>query len=207
MRRRVLGILAATAMAATVTIAGGSTAVAHPTWTVGPLTSGTFNFTGTAGTTLLTDTGTGTQLTCSSSTASGNGTYGSGQSGTPIARITNSTWNNCTGPSGITFTVTHAGTWNLNAISHTTGGASGTITNIAARLSGPFCSATVSGSVNAVFTNSTATSRATLQVLTAGSGLRISNVSGCFGLIRSGDTATFDGTYTINPPWDLTITD
>ncbi len=207
MRRRLLGIIAAGVMAAGIAVFGGTTPAWAAPWTVGPTPpTGPFTFNGSAGSTVLTDTTTGTQLTCTSSTATGSATRGSGQPDAGIARITSTTFSNCSGPGGISFSVTHSGTWLLNAITPTSTGADGTITAISARLSGPLCSATVAGSVSARFFNSTATARARLQVLTTGSNLVISNVSGCFNLIRSGDRATFNGTYTINNPTALTIT-
>lgn len=209
MRKRLMGMLGAGAIAVVVALIGGTTPAYAATWTVGPGAAGAFNFSGSAGATLLTDTTTGTQLTCTSSTAAGNSTRGTGLSGTNIARITSTTFSNCTGPAGITFTVTHSGTWTLNAVSYSGGVTTGTITGISARLSGPLCSATVTGSVQARFTNSnfaTPPSAATLQILTTGSTLRISSVSGCFGLIRNGDAATFSGTYRINNPIPLRVT-
>jgi len=210
MRRRLLGILAAGALTAAVAVMGAGPANAA-TWTVGPTPpTGPFTFTGAAGQTLLTDTTTGTQLTCTSSTATGNAIRGSGQPGAGIAKITGTTFSNCTGPLGISFTVLHSGTWLLNAVTPTATGADGTITAIQARLSGSLCSATVSGSVPAKFVNSnTATppSQAQLQVLPTNPGtLTISNVSGCFGLIRNGDKASFRGTYNITNPVPLRIT-
>jgi len=208
MRKRLMGMVGAVAAATVMALVGGTTPAHAATFSVGPGPAGTtFNFAGTAGTTLLTDTTTGTQLTCSSSTAAGNGRYGPSQAGAGIARITNTTFSNCSGPLGISFTVTHAGTWLLNAVTPGAGTVDGTITNISARLSGPLCSATVTGSVPARFFNSTPTTRARLQVLPTNPGtLTISGVSGCFGLIRSGDRANFSGTYTINTPTQLVIT-
>lgn len=210
MRKRLMGMLAAGAIAAIVALVGGTTPAYAATWTVGPGAAGPFNFTGTAaGSTLLTDTNTGTQLTCTSSSAAGNSARGTGLAGTNIARITSTTFGGCTGPAGITFSVIHSGTWTLNAVSYSGGVTTGTITGISARLSGPLCSATVTGSVQARFINSnTATppSRAQLQVLTTGSTLRISSVSGCFNLIRNGDNATFSGLYNITNPVPMRVT-
>lgn len=208
MRRRLMGIIAASAVAAVVAVFGGSTPAYAATWTVGPTPpTGPFTFNGSAGTTLLTDTNTGTQLTCTSSTATGNATRGAGQAPNGIARITNTTFSGCAGPLGITFSVTHVGTWLLNAGTYAAGVTNGNITAIQARLSGPLCSATVTGSVSARFTNSAnSTSPAQLQVLTTNSGLVISAVSGCFGLLRNGDRATFSGTYRITNPVPMVVT-
>jgi hypothetical protein len=43
-----------------------------------------------------------------------------------------------------------------------------------------------------------------LTVLATGGNLHIYNVSGCFGLINSGDTATFGGSYQITPKQVIT---
>jgi len=210
MRRRLLGILAAGAVTAVVAVMGAVPAGAA-TWTVGPTPpTGPFTFNGSAGQTVLTDTTTGTQLTCSSSTATGAATRGSGQAGPGIARITSTTFSNCVGPLGIMFTVQHVGTWLLNAVTPTATGANGTITAVQARLSGSLCSATVSGSVPVSFINSnnaTPPSQAQLQVLPTNPGtLTITNVSGCFGLINNNDKASFRGTYNITNPVPLRIT-
>src|SRR5215472_2504969 len=58
-------------------------------------------------------------------------------------------------------------------------------------------------SLNAVSFNST-TSTGALKVLTTGGNLHIYSVSGCFGLIRSGDPATFSATYTVSPKQAIT---
>ncbi|HEY0639592.1 MAG TPA: hypothetical protein VGD67_18235 [Pseudonocardiaceae bacterium] len=195
MRRRVMGILAAFGLAAASVVLGSGTAHAA-TWTVTPV--GPYSAASTT-TLVLTDTSTGTQLNCTSGTASG-------QAGPVVvdrlATITGSTWSNCSGPSGITFNVAHAGTWAIHGLSHSGGVTQGTIRNIAARLSGPFCSATVSGTVNGNYTNGTGI----LNVVAAGSTLRISNVSGCFGLLRNGDGATFVGSYRVTPAFTVGYT-
>jgi hypothetical protein len=188
MRRRVMGIIATSAVAAVVAVFGGTSPAYAATWTITPVGP----FTAASTTTLvLTDTTTGTQLTCVSGTARGN----TGVLGNRLAQITGTTWNTCSGPGGITFTVSHVGTWNLNGSTFVDPVTTGTITNVVARLSGPLCSATVSGGVAATYTNGTGV----LQVLTSNSTLRISNVIGCFGLINSGDGATFSGRYQANP--------
>ena len=54
--------------------------------------------------------------------------------------------------------------------------------------------------VSATYTNSTGA----LKVLTTGGNLHIYNVSGCAGLIRSGDATTFSGTYAVSPKQTIT---
>jgi hypothetical protein len=196
MRRRVLGLLAAGAMAAAFAVVGATPAYAL-TWTASPGGA----VTGNAGTTVLTDTSTGTQLTCASSRVTAN-VNPTDADGIQIATINTVSFTTCRGPAGITFTVSATTPWHLNANSYNpgTGVTNGTVTNIRARLSGFLCSATVTGSVSGTFTNSTDV----LQILTSGSTLVISSVSGCFGLIRNGDGATFSGAYTITPGQTIT---
>ncbi len=175
------------------------------TWTVSPGGS----ITASAGTTTLKDTGTGTTLKCTSSSAKGTLKSGSGLSGTGIGSISSLTFSSCTGPLGLTFTVTSSAfPWSLNATSFSSGVTSGTISGIHAKLSGPSCSATVdgtgatadNGTVDVTYTNSTAA----LKVLTTGGNLHIYGVSGCAGLIKSGDATTFSGSYTVSPKQTIT---
>lgn len=193
--------LTAAAAAAAIGLSS-SPALADDTWTVGPETSGSVDFTADSTTSLvLTDNITHTQLTCASSSGTGDAVYGSGQSGDDIANVDSLSFSgNCTGPAGITFTVATSGfPWALNAESYdgvdtTTGNISG----VAAHLSGPLCSADVSGAEPATYSND-----GTLTA-TGGAGLTISNVSGCLGLIKNGDTAGFTGTYTVDPAVTIT---
>lgn len=198
MRRRVLSLFAVVvAAAATLALAVVVPAAAVPaTWTVTPGGA----FTGNAGRTVLTNARSGAQLTCASSTARGTAKTGSGHPGAGLGSITNTTFTGCTGPLGITFTVTHIGTWSLNAVSHASGVTTGTMTNIAARLSGPLCSASVSGFVNVTYTNATGA----LRVIPNNT-LTLANVSGCFGLLRNGDLTRFDGSYTVTPRQTITM--
>ena len=90
----------------------------------------------------------------------------------------------------------------------TSGVTTGTLTGIHAALTGPGCSAVVDGTgatadngmVSATYPNSTGA----LKVLTTGGNLHIYNVSGCAGLIRSGDATTFSGTYAVSPKQTIT---
>jgi hypothetical protein len=176
------------------------------TWTVTP--GGTI--TAKAGTTTLKDTKTGSVLTCTSSSGKGTVKKGSGQSGTGLGSITALSFNNCTGPLSLTFTVktTHF-PWKLNAKSYNAskGVTTGTITGIHATLTGPSCSAVVDGTgatanngmVTATYTNGTG------KLATTGAGnLHIYKVKGCAGLIASGDGSSFKGSYTVSPKQKIT---
>jgi hypothetical protein len=193
-----LGLSAGSAIAAT-------NARVAATWTVKPGGAITAK---AAGTTTLTDKNTGSKLTCASSSGKGTVKKGNGLSGTGIGSITALSFTTCKGPLNLTFTVktTHF-PWHLNAKSFAGGVTTGTITGIHATLSGPGCSATVdgtgatanNGSVTAKYTNSTG------KLSTTGAGnLHVYNVSGCAGLINSGDVTSFVGSYAISPKQTIT---
>jgi hypothetical protein len=174
-------------------------ATAKATWTITPGGS----VTGTAGKTTLKDTKTGTTLSCASSHTAATLKKGSGQTN-PIGKITSVTFTNCTGPGGLVFTATTSASptnpYPLTGTSFVSGVTHGKITNILASLSGTGCSATVAGTtatspatVNGTYSNTT-------HILkTSGGNLHIWNVSGCFGLIATGDPSSFAGSYTISP--------
>ncbi len=204
------GTLFAGAAVAAIACLSGSPAlaagpVAAASWTVSP--GGAVS--GAAGTTTLQDSTTGTALSCSSSAATGTLKSGSGLAN-PIGTIQTLTFNNCTGPLGISFSTSVTGPFPLSATSYNaaTGVTAGRIGNIHGSISGPLCSATVdgtsatadNGAVRARYKNATGK----LTVLPTGGNLHIYNVSGCFGLINSGDTATFSGTYQITPKQVIT---
>jgi hypothetical protein len=193
MRKPFVRVLVAVAGAAAATVLGSGVASATPfppgTWTVTP--SGPI--TGTAGTTTL--VGPSATLTCTSSTVSG--TAVGTATGSPATLATlpppnGVKFNNCTGPFGFTFTVTQVGTWQLQGVTYdpATGVTAGTIINITARLSGPACTATVTGTVEATYDNTTK------KLTITASHLTVTAVSGCFGLLAVGQHPTFNGSYT-----------
>ena len=196
------GAAAALAIGLGATVAAASTIEA--TWTVTPGGS----ITGTAGTTTLKDTKSGTVLTCKSSAASGILKSGSGLSGTGIGSVTQLSITGRTGPLGLAFTVAAEHLpYALNARTYTasTGTTKGTITGIEAKFSASGCSlnvdgttATTPGSVTAKFVNSSDT------LSTSGGTLHIWNVSGCFGLVANGDPATLAAKYKISPAQMIT---
>jgi hypothetical protein len=202
--RRILVTGAATA-AAIGASAGVALAVAI-TFTITP--GG--NITATAGTTTLKDTNTGSVLSCTSSKSTGTLKKGHGISGSNLGSIKTLTFSNCTGPLGLTFTVTNSAfPWTLSGTSYnaTTGVTTGFINGIKSHLSGPSCSADVAGTtattkgkVKVTYTNSTGK----LKVLPTGGNLHVFNVSGCAGLINSGDATQFSGSYTVTPKQKIT---
>ena len=192
------------ATAAVIGMAAAPAIAANATWTVKPGGS----ITATAGKTTLKDKNTGSTLSCKSSSGKGTAKKGSGLSGSGIASITALGFKTCTGPLSLTFTVKTTGfPWKLNAVSYKSGVTTGTITGIHATLSGPSCSAKVGGSsasaagtVAATYTNGTGK----LATKTTGGNLHVWKVSGCAGLIKSGDTTTFSGSYAISPKQTIT---
>ena len=204
MWKRSGSVLLAIAAAARTIGLGAAQAVAA-TWTVKP--GGAIS--GTSGTTTLKDTSPAISSRASPRSATGTVKSGSGLSGTGIGSIKTSTFNTCTGPLGLTFTVTTGHLpWHLNAVSYSSGVTHGTITGIHATLNGSGCSAVVDGTgatanngkVSGTYTNSTHK----LKILTTGGNLHIYNVIGCAGLITSGDASTFSASYSISPAQTIT---
>lgn len=160
--------------------------------------------TASAGKTTLTDTRSGAVLTCASSSSSGKL---NAEADPTVGTVTALTFSNCTGPLGLTFTVTNSNfPWTLtaSAFSSSTGVTTGTISGIKSHLSGPSCSADVAGTtattpakVKVTYTNSSGV----LKVLTTGGTLHVFNVptGSCAGLIKSGDAVQFSGSYTVSP--------
>jgi len=192
------GLVAGSAFVAAVAFAAAP-ANAAGTWTV----SGGGTFTGTSTNSTLTDTSTGTQLKCTSSTATGSATNGTGLSGTNIGTISNVTWSNCSGPLGIKFNVTADGLpWHLNAVSYSGGVTTGTLTGVKAHIGGFGCTASFAGATSTTtatldvkYNNSTHV----LSVLGTGN-LHAYGVSGtCLGLINNNDPASYKGDYTLSP--------
>ena len=190
-------LVAGVAVAAAVGFAA-SPASAASTWTV----TGGGSFTAKATSPTLTDSSTGTQLKCTSSTASAAATNGTGLSGTGIASISAVAWTSCSGPLGITFAVTAQGLpWTVNATSYSGGVTTGTLTGVKAHISGLGCTADFGGATS----GSTATlnvsySNSTHTLSVSGGNLHAYNVSGtCLGLINTGDAATYTASYVLSP--------
>ncbi|HTZ44261.1 MAG TPA: hypothetical protein VMB79_10385 [Jatrophihabitans sp.] len=212
-------LLASGAAGAALTI-GMSSAYAA-TWTVsaGSLTSGTTTYTaatptGTSSAPAIkfVDTTDGVTLQCLKATANGSAALGSGLSGTPLATIAGSTFTTCTGPLGISLTVTQSGTWNLNGSSYSGGVTQGYVSNVTANISGT-CSFSVTGAADGTYTNSNGTLDMS-PVSGSGHTLKISTPTGgkvCFNLISNGATATFsttagDGYKVTTPTGNLVVT-
>jgi hypothetical protein len=167
------------------------------------------NITASAGTTTLKDTNTGSVLTCTSSSSSGS----LNAEGDPtLGSITALSFSNCTGPLGLTFTVTNSNfPWKLtaSAFNSGTGVTTGKISGIKSHLSGPSCSADVAGTtattpgtVKVTYTNSSGVLKTSLT----GGTLHVFNVVGCAGLINTGDATQFSGSYTVSPKQTIKAT-
>lgn len=212
MRTRI-GAMLLTGGVAVATIGISAPQALAATWTVSP--GG--NITAVSNKTVLTDTTTGNALTCvSTSTSKASKSTatlksGSGLSGAGIGSIKTLVFNNCTGPAGLTFSVSVGNlpyALNASSFNATSGTTTGSITGIHATLSGSGCTATVDGTgatadngkVKAKYINGTHK----LKVVASGGNLHVYNVSGCLGLINSGDATTFVATYNVSPAQTIT---
>jgi hypothetical protein len=189
-----------------------SVPAAARTWTVTP-GGATTAASGTLGknATTVSDVSTGADFQCAAGKLSGTITPGSGRPGAGLWPLAKVAITGCSGPAGPSFTVT-AGhlPWSLNAVSYSgaTGVTKGTLTGIHLAVSGTSCSFTLdgtsatanNGSEQFSYTNSTGV----LDLIKAGSGLRVYGVDGCFGLFKDGDTAALTGRYTVTPRQTIT---
>jgi hypothetical protein len=165
-------ISATSAFATTYTITNGGTALSFK-----------------AGTTTLKDTRSNNTLTCTSSSSTADIPSGS-NNGSPLGTVTALSFSSCTGPLNISFTVTPSGLpYQLDATSSSGGVTDGTMA-VSASLSGSSCTATVSGTVDGTYTNSTHT----LAVSPDGNLLTVKSAS-CLGIISKGDVVDFNGSY------------
>lgn len=174
------------------------------TWTVGPGGS----FTGSAGTAKVTDTTTGYTITCTSSRLTGSLKSGTGLPGSAIGTITALDFSNCTAE-GLTLSVSSGPvTYKINASSYAPGVTRGTLTKVHFAVSSSVCNAVIDGTsgtadngkVKFTFTNKTDT----LQIITTGSTLHFSDVTGCLGSISIGDGAKVGGSYKLTPAQTIT---
>jgi hypothetical protein len=204
--RRARSLLAFPAAVLTA-ILGATTALAAATWTVRPggpvsMKSGRF---------VLTDTTTGSALTCPSSALSGTLKSGSGLSGTRIGSITAVHSIVCPTPLGPTYILMARDLpWRLNLLSYndSTGVAMGSLSHLQIAFSGPGCTAVIDGTsgtagdgtVPVRYTNSTGR----LRTRATGGNLHFYKVLGCAGLINTGDTATISAIYTMSPAQVIT---
>lgn len=193
------------ATASVVAMAAAPTlATTAKTWTVKPggkIAASAKNVT-------VTDSTAGQSVTCATSSAAGSLKSGSGLSGTGIGTITTIAFKNCS-VLGMSISVTLTGTMPLNATAYnsTTKVVTETITKIHGSLSASGCSATIDGTgatandgmVKAHFMDT----GSKLKVLATGGNLHLYNVN-CFGVINSGDSVNFTGSYKVTPAQTIT---
>jgi hypothetical protein len=196
----VLGLGASLAFAA----AGGS---AHhldsaTTWTISPGGSAK----AVAGKVSITDTNTGTVITCTSASGAGVLKSGSGLSGTEIGEATEPPiFNHCYWI-GLPW-IWHwpPGPWWLNAISYNSakGITTGDITGLNVTGTSDGCTIVLDGTsatsdngqVRGTYSN--ATGKGTF--LSTGGNLHFYDVSGCDGAFNNGDSAVAKGSFTVSP--------
>ena len=197
-------------LAAALVVFGAPAAFAASSYNVtagsapaGTVVNYTATTTGASPQVTFTFTTAGVVLTCVSASAPGTITVGTNLSATPISTVNGSgtVWATCTGPGGLTFTVTSSGIWSLDATGDTVGGVTPVSisgVNLHFAQNGGGCDFDVTGSIDGFYTNGTSFGTLTLPGTT--STLTISNVVGfscVFVGIQSGDSASFKATYQV----------
>jgi hypothetical protein len=168
------------------------------TWTVHP--GGNFSGTASLGSTVITDTVTGTSVTCKSK-ITGTLNSGTGLAGHHIGTITAAAFTGCTSSVLGANTVTAAGfPWFLNAVSYASPITSGRVTGIHLNLVAGGCSAVVTGTavtandgkINFRYSNADSA----LKFIAPAVSLAFYGVSvGCSTHLFDGDVATYVATY------------
>lgn len=163
-------------------------------------------FTATKSPWTITDATTGVTLGCRSLTLGGTL---AGSAGTLIGSVTATTATACAGPAGIAFTLTFQGLpWRIDELAYdaATGVSTGTVTGVRVLVSSSvMCSAAISGAGGPTSPGTLDWSHgnAVPQNLTiTGNGpLRVSNATGCLGLLNNGDAVNIaTGVSTLSPP-------
>ena len=117
-----------------------------------------------------------------------------------VGNITSSTWENCTGPFGLTFGVQQVGVWTINANNpNSSGGIDGEIGNITANISGPLCTATVTGKAHGTYDNA-----GTLTINEPAGGDLVVTSASCLGVLNPGDRPSFTATFAVTPAFVAT---
>jgi hypothetical protein len=194
MRRKIAAVIVAGAAVAAGLGFSVAPAMASPsaTWTSTP--GGAY----TAASTAVTLKDGLVSMTCTGSSAAGVLKSGSGIT-SPVGTITSLGYSGCTGPLGAVTVVTSGFPYQINAVSYASGTTQGNVSGVSAKVSMTGCSFTVTGSAPGNFVNSTHTLN-----LTAGTGLTVSGVSGCLGLVKNGDKPTYVASYKLNIAETLT---
>jgi hypothetical protein len=162
-------------------------------WTITP--GGAFG--GSSGTFVLTDTKTGTKVTCSSSTLGA--TLKSGTvSGSLVGDVTSLGLTSCTASLGAFTLTVEKLPWDINFTSLKSGVVTGDISGVVLEVSGAGCSASVGGTTagsggQADFKYTPSAGK----LAVSGGTLHFEGVSGCLGLFADGDPATITVTYKV----------
>jgi len=211
MRKRAGSVLfTAAAAAAIVGMSVGAALAASTTLTVKVSHGG--SYTATAKTTVLTvKTSAGpVSVTCStkgrtpSSKASGkisNGTH-HGKAPVTVGTVTKLSFNDCIGPLGpLTTTVKAKPVLRADSRTNKKGETAAVITNVKVLVSQTGCSFTVTGSAPGYYSNKTHTLTMTPKPpvkLLSKTGLTISGVTGCAGVISNGQHPTYSASYKVS---------
>ncbi len=180
-------------------------ALAATTWTIQPGGA----ITAASGDAVVKDTTTGTVLTCTSATASGMLKSGSGLPGSRAGALSAVGFTCTVHPSDAKLQAADL-PWHVNLSSYNaaTGVLRGTVSHIRLTLSVDGCTAVIDGTSAAAsdgkvaFRYADGTGR--LRVLATGGNLHYYDVSGCLGLVNSGDPVTLSATYTVTPKQAIT---
>jgi hypothetical protein len=187
-------IVAGAAMAAGIAFSAAP-AVASPSATFTVTPGGAYTATSTA----VTFKDGSVTMNCTGSTAKGTLKSGSGLAGAGIGSISSLAYTGCTGPLGTVTVTPGALPYSINAVSYASGVTQGNIGPVSVKVVMTGCSFTVTGSAPGNFNNSTSSLN-----LTAGSGLSVSGVSGCLGLVKNGDHPTYVASYKTSPTEKIT---
>jgi hypothetical protein len=150
-----------------------------------------------------------TEFTCEEGTLSGTLKEGTKILGTEVGEVTAATFNKgaetCTGPLSIKGKLVISGFWKFLAGQRL--GATlvdGTLDILHIDWSGSLCGFLVLGSIPVLYHNNF---QFMLLGKSLGTGLTVSGVSGCLGLIKNGDKPFLDATYAMEAGSDVLITE
>jgi hypothetical protein len=180
-------------------------AFAAATWTIKPGGATTASATNPG----FKDLTTGSTFACASATFSGRLKSGGGLSGSEAGSISAVSFLHCSGPLGEVIVLTPTDLpWHLNLSSYSSGVATGSISHIQMQFAFPSCTAVIDGTSatasngHVKFRYADRTGR--LTTLVTGGDLHFYNVSGCAGIVRTGDALTVGTTFTLSPKQTIT---
>jgi len=153
----------------------------------------------------------GLKLGCDAGTANGWIRRGRDADGVGVGSIAKTTWTNCVGPGGLKMRVQQLQAWRLDLTGAPGTKTVGQISTIKARIldagtGGNQCKADVTGSVSTHFASGTQTLWVNGGPLAGRAALKFSNVAGCFGAIKNGQTAKFYAVYKLKNATGKAIT-